>query len=305
MSFLSAIVYYPLGLLFLVLLAPALPAQVDTVRIPGTDVSFTMVALDGGRYSFGGDSAEVEVSPFSIMSHEVTHDAYRIFQVRDNDTPQAASTDYDADGWARPSPPYLDLTYGMGTRGGYPQVNTTQQAALRYCEWLYEKTGRFFRLPTEAEWEYACLAGEEPDPADLHDYAWLLENGEETYHPTGEKKPNAWGLYDMIGNVSEWTLDEYHDNYTDRIGDGKDPWMLPDGKHSRTVRGGSFDSYTAEVGCRAREKSSPRWQARDPQIPKSKWWNVDSAFLGFRLVSPKKQPSSEEVRTFFAQAIQE
>ncbi|WP_420457647.1 formylglycine-generating enzyme family protein [Neolewinella sp.] len=282
-------------------LAPALPAQVDTVRLPGTEVSFTMVPLEGGVHTIEGK--KVRLSPFAISSHEVTHEAYRVFQVRDNDTPLAASEDWDADGWARPSPPYLDLTYGMGTRGGYPQVNTTQQAALRYCEWLYEKTGRFFRLPTEAEWEYACLAGEEPDPADLPDLAWLLENGEETYHKTGEKTPNAWGLYDMLGNVSEWTLDEYYEDYADRTGDGQDPWMRPDGKHSRTVRGGSFDTPTAEAGCRAREKSSPRWQARDPQIPKSIWWNVDSAFLGFRLVSPKKQPSSEEVRTFFAESI--
>lgn len=277
--------------------------QTDSVLLPGTDVSFVMVDLPGGEFSFGETGHTISLSPFAISTHEVTHDAYRIFQVRDNDTPVAAEDEWDADAWTRPSPPYLDLTYGMGTRGGYPQVNTTQQAALRYCEWLFVKTGRFFRLPTEAEWEYACLAGQESDPTGLDDYAWLLENGEETYHLAGQKQPNAWGLYDMIGNVSEWTLDEYYADYTDRLGDGRDPWMLPDGKHSRTVRGGSFDSYSAEVGCRVREKSSPRWQARDPQIPKSKWWNVDSAFLGFRVVSPKNQPNSEEVRTFFAQAI--
>ena len=110
----------------------------------------------------------------------------------------------------------------------------------------------------------------------------------------------------MLGNVSEWTLDEYYDDYADRAAAAPDdPWMRPDGKHARTVRGGSFDSYTEEVGCRAREKSSPRWQARDPQIPKSIWWNVDSAFLGFRLVSPEQQPSPEEVRTFFAEAIKD
>ncbi|MBB4080586.1 formylglycine-generating enzyme required for sulfatase activity [Lewinella aquimaris] len=295
--------HYLLSLLLSFCLAPALAAQVDTVHLPGTDVSFTMVPLPGGTFTFGDTEKEVTLSPFSISSHEVTHEAYRIFQVRENDTPVAASGDWDADAVTRPSPPYLDLSYGMGTRGGYPQVNTTQQAALRYCEWLYEKTGRFFRLPTEAEWEYACLAGQEPDSADLHDLAWLYENGEETYHKVGEKKPNAYGLYDMIGNVSEWTLDEYYDDYTDRIGTDPDPWLRPDGKHSRTVRGGSFDTETADAGCRTREKSSPRWQARDPQIPKSLWWNVDSAFLGFRLVSPKKQPTPEEVRTFFAEAI--
>jgi formylglycine-generating enzyme required for sulfatase activity len=292
--------------LLLISCAPALAAQnlpTDTVRIPGTDVRFAMVQLEGGSFAFGEEEKLITLSPFSISAHEVTHDAYRIFQVRENDTPDAYAGAYDADAWARPSPPYLDLTYGMGTRGGYPQVNTTQQAALRYCQWLYEKTGRFFRLPTEAEWEYACLAGEEPDPADLHDLAWLLENGEETYHVSGQKRPNAYGLYDMLGNVSEWTLDDYQDDYTDRIGEDPDPWLRPTRKHARTVRGGSFDTPTGEVGCRTRERSSPKWQARDPQIPKSIWWNVDSPFVGFRLVSPRKQPSREEVRAFFAEAI--
>ncbi len=296
--------HYLFPLLFVLFLAPALRAQdMETVTIPGTDVSFTMVSLDGATFPMGKTERPVTISPFAISTHEVTNDAYRIFQVRENDTPVAATEGWDADAVSRPSPPYLDFTYGMGTRGGYPEVNITQQAALRYCQWLYEKTGRFFRLPTEAEWEYACFAGEEPDPADLHDLAWLYENGEETYHKTGEKKPNAYGLYDMLGNVSEWTLDEYYDDYPDRLTDAPDPWMRPDGKHSRTVKGGSFDTATAEAGCRTREKSSPRWQARDPQIPKSKWWNVDSAFLGFRLVSPTRQPSAAEVEQFFAEAI--
>ncbi|WP_116107786.1 formylglycine-generating enzyme family protein [Lewinella sp. IMCC34191] len=294
-----------LSFAILLFLSMGLGAQIttDSVQIPATDVAFDMVSLPGGSYDMGEAGRTVTVSAFSISAHEVTHEAYRIFQERENDTPVAAVDNWDADAVSRPSPPYLDFTYGMGTRGGYPQVNTTQQAALRYCEWLYDKTGRFFRLPTEAEWEYACLAGEEPDPADLHDLAWLYENGEETYHKVGEKEPNAWGLYDMLGNVSEWTLDEYYDDYADRIGEEADPWMRPDGKHSRTVRGGSFDTYTDEAGCRTREKSSPRWQARDPQIPKSKWWNVDSPFLGFRIVSPEKQPSEEEVRAFFAESI--
>ena len=292
-----------LYLLFTLFIAPALAAQPDSVRLPGTEVAFAMVDLEGGPFAFGTDASPVTLSPFAISTHEVTHDAYRIFQVRDNDTPVAANDDWDADAWSRPSPPYLDLTYGMGTRGGYPQVNTTQQAALRYCEWLYEKTGRFFRLPTEAEWEYACLAGRPDAPENPTDHAWLLENGEEVYHLTGQKVPNAWGLYDMLGNVSEWTLDEYYADYTDRLGDGQDPWMLPDGKHSRTVRGGSYDTPSDAAGCRVREKSSPRWQARDPQIPKSKWWNVDSAFLGFRIVSPKEQPGAEDIRAFFAEAI--
>ena len=275
---------------------------VDSVSIPGTEVAFALVELPGGTVQLGGD-ATVTVSPFAIGTHEVTHDLYRLFQVRENDGPQAATDSWDVDAVTRPSPPYLDFTYGMGTRGGYPQVNTTQQAALRFCAWLYDKTGRFFRLPTEAEWEYACLAGADSAPEDLSDYAWLYENGEETYHRTGLKLPNAWGLFDMLGNVSEWTLDEYYEDYPQRVADASDPWMRPDGKHARTVRGGSYDTYTEAAGCSERERSSPRWQARDPQIPKSKWWNVDSPFLGFRVVSPQGELTEDEVRAFFREAI--
>ncbi|MBC6996747.1 SUMF1/EgtB/PvdO family nonheme iron enzyme [Neolewinella lacunae] len=290
----------------LVLIALPVGAQnLDTVRIPGTEVSFTLASLPGGTFAMGEEGTSVTLAPFAIGTHEVTHDAYRIFQQRDNDSPAAATPDFAVDAVTRPSPPYLDFTYGMGTRGGFPQVNTTQQAALRYCAWLYQKTGQFFRLPTEAEWEYACLAGgDAPSPEMLGDYAWTYENSDEVFHPVGQKKPNAWGLYDLLGNVSEWTLDAYAADYFVRIGAWpQDPVIPPTGKHSRTVRGGHYDAEAAEVGCRVREKSQAKWQARDPQIPKSKWWNVDSPFVGFRLVRPAAQPSEEEIQDFFATFI--
>ncbi|MEM7574007.1 MAG: SUMF1/EgtB/PvdO family nonheme iron enzyme [Bacteroidota bacterium] len=289
----------------------------ETVQLPDTDISFDLVQLPGGNFRLGSqtEDVEVELSPFWIGTHEVTHDLYRLFQVRANDNETAAREDFSVDAISRPSPPYLDLTYGMGMRGGFPQVNTTQQAALRFCQWLYQKTGQFYRLPTEAEWEYACLAGSEVGlpqvqagtsirPEDLEEYAWLYENSGEVYHPTGQKAPNAFGLYDMLGNVSEWTLDHYTADYYDYLRENPvDPWVVPSRKHSRTVRGGSYDSYQEECSCRLRIKSSARWQARDPQIPKSIWWNVDAPFVGFRLVRPVDQPSEAEIEAFFATAI--
>ncbi|MTB52208.1 SUMF1/EgtB/PvdO family nonheme iron enzyme [Lewinella sp. W8] len=278
----------------------------ETVPVPGTDASLQLVKVPGGSFTMGeAEKAAVTLSPFWITTHEITHDVYRAFQELglNSDKMAAAAADNDADGITGPTPPYLDLTYGMGTRGGYPQVNTTQQAALRYCAWLYRETGVFFRLPTEAEWEYACLAGEEDQPAD-RDHAWLAENGEEKYHVVGQLKPNPWGLYDMLGNVSEWTLDHYKSDYFELLGaQARDPWMKPTRKHTRTVRGGSYYTESAEAGCRVREKSTPRWQARDPQVPKSKWWNVDAPFVGFRLVRPVEQPSEAAIREFFREAI--
>lgn len=289
--------------------------EIEEVKLAGTNVHFKLAKLAGGTFEFGGGDAPllVELSPFWIGTHEVTHDAYRCFQNRENDSPATApkAAEFSVDAVSRPSPPYLDFTYGMGTRGGYPQVNTTQQAALRYCAWLYQKTGDFYRLPTEAEWEYACLAGSggngpvgvANDEA-LLAQAWVLENSNEKFQLTGQKAKNPWGLYDMLGNVSEWTLDQYAKDYAEAVGtETQDPWLKPSRKHSRTVRGGSYDTYAEDCNCRVREKSSPRWQERDPQIPKSIWWNVDAPFVGFRLVRPVQQPTASEIAAFFAAAI--
>ena len=292
-----------------------------TAPIPGTNVSFKLVLIPGGTFTMGspeteenreadeGPQIQVSVDSFYMGVYEVTFDEFNIFRQKELDLAPEGRDDWNVDAFARPSPPYEDPTFGMG-KEGFPAVSMTQFSALQYCRWLTEKTGIFYRLPTEAEWEYACRAGVETayyygDDTDLlDDHAWHYDNSMEKYHKVGEKKPNAWGLYDMLGNVSEWTLDQYQEDayakITEEMSEEINPWIKPTRLHPRTVRGGSWDDDKEEHRCAARIKSSFKWKERDPQIPKSFWWNTDSPFVGFRIVRPYKQPSKEEIEAFWA-----
>jgi formylglycine-generating enzyme required for sulfatase activity len=283
-------------------------------KIPGTDLSFKMVPITGGSFTIGSPAGEkgrgadegpqkkVSIAPFWMGACEVTFDAYDVYADPEKDKTPIP------DGMTRPSPPYIDLTLGMGKTGGYPANSMSQYGALSYCRWLYVKTGVFYRLPTEAEWEYACRAGATTaypfggDDAQLKDYAWYAGNSEGKYHKVGQLKPNAWGLYDMMGNVAEWTLDQYDARFLEHAA-GTDPWNKPSTKTPRTIKGGNYQDDAAKVRSAARLKSDPDWNRRDPQIPKSKWWNADAPFIGFRIVRPVKQPTKEEAEQFFAEVL--
>jgi formylglycine-generating enzyme required for sulfatase activity len=181
-----------------------------------------------------------------------------------------------------------------------------QLAALMYCRWLYQKTGTFYRLPTEAEWEYASRAGTTTvypfgdDGKDLDKYAWHKGNSKNVYQKVGQLQPNPWGLYDMLGNVAEWTLDQYDEAfYTKTTNGAADPVSVPSSRHPRTVRGGSFEDEAPALRPANRLSWKPEWNQRDPQIPRSRWWLTDAAFVGFRVVRPVKQPTAEEAEAFY------
>ena len=287
----------------------ASPMEPFQQSVPGTPVQFRMVPIPSGTFTMGsgepskpdeGPARQVELSAFWMQSLEVTHDEFLVFF-----DDEQFSRNADVDAVTRPTPQYIDLSWGMGKQGGFPANSMSQHTALMYCRWLYKKTGVFYRLPTEAEWEYACKAGKPfavSNKKELDEIAWHAGNSQGRYHKTGTKKPNAWGLYDMLGNVAEWTLDQYDENYFSKIENGaKDPLVAATSRYPRSVRGGSYEHPADQLRCTARFHSAPSWNKRDPQIPKSKWWLTDAAFVGFRVVEPLKQPSAEEAAAFYEQ----
>ena len=261
--------------------------------IPQTNVSFDMVAIPSGSLQVAS-SKKVQIPAFWMAKTELTYDVYQLFFEESRD-PEPKPPKEGPDAITRPSPPYIDFTLGMGKVGGYPANSMQQYAAIMFCKWIYAKTGIFYRLPTEQEWEYACLAGAQIPSDKLGDYAWFQENSGDKYHQVGLKKPNAWGLHDMLGNVSEWVLDHYDAT----VYPGKESPVYMDKFADAVVRGGNYQDPTIRVSPTDRIPADPIWNRRDPQIPKSIWWNADAPFVGFRIMRPAKQPSAQEINSFF------
>jgi formylglycine-generating enzyme required for sulfatase activity len=303
----NALLFAVCGVAALTAVQPAGPPAY-TENIPGTKVSFEMIGIAGGRFTMGspdtekgrarneGPAHDVELRPFWIGRTEVTWDEYDLFafgtdlEAPSSTQPRPAPAT-GADAVTRPTPPYGDESFGYG-KGKQPAINMTWHAAMEYCRWLSGKTGKTYRLATESEWEYAARAGTKTaygfgdDPRALRDYAWTRENSAERPHPVASKKPNAWGLFDMHGNVAEWTLDRYDPEAYRTVQPGAiGPVLLP-GTHRfpHVSRGGSWDDDATLARSAARRGSVPDWSRRDPQSPKSIWWHTDATFAGFRVV---------------------
>lgn len=261
--------------------------------IPQTRVSFDMMAIPAGNLNIG-QSKKIQIPAFWMGKTEVTYDEYQLFFEEARD-PEPKPPKEGPDAITRPSPPYIDFTLGMGKVGGFPANSMQQYAAIMYCKWLYTKTGIFYRLPTELEWEYACKAGAEISAEKLAEYAWFQGNSNDKYHQVGLKKPNAWGLHDMLGNVSEWVLDHFEST----VDPTKTSPVFIDKYADAVVRGGNYQDSANRVQASFRMAADPIWNRRDPQIPKSIWWNADAPFVGFRIMRPAKQPSAQEIKSFF------
>ena len=180
------------------------------------------------------------------------------------------------------------MTFGMG-KERRPATGMSHLAARTYCEWLSARTGRPYRLATEAEWEFACRAGSTTawsfgdDAAAIDRFAWHKGNSDGRYHEVGTKEPNAWGLCDMHGNVAEWVLDQYAP-YAPADGVVEAPLVPPAKQYPCVVRGGSWNHGAEWHRSAARLGSGPMWNQRDPQLPQSVWYLTDASFVGFRVV---------------------
>ncbi len=307
-----------------------------TNTIPGTTVTYQMVPIAGGEFLMGSPQSEkdrkpeegpqhkVKISPFWMGKYEVTWDQYLLYMYPDDEKKlrEAHSTPDEvnqiSDAVTRPSKPYVDMSFGMGKSAksggiGFPAIAMTQHAANKFCHWLSAKTGHFYRLPTEAEWEYACRAGTTTaysfgDDADkLPEYAWFFDNSNSKYQEVGRKKPNPWGLYDMHGNVTEWVLDQLDLNFyksSAEQGVVTDPWNKSTKPYPQGVRGGSWDDDPHALRSAARRGSDRNWKMQDPQLPKSIWYLTDAQIVGFRLVRPLKVPPSEELLKYWTSGVE-
>ena len=285
-------------------------------------VKFEMVYVKGGAFDMGSPADEkgrdanegpvngVTVRDYWLAKYETTWDVfdvwYRNAGLPKRDEAVGVYEDFKnpdrklaPDAITRPTNPYVNDTYGHD-REGKPAICMSHHSAMVFCHWLRLKTGKPYRLPTEAEWEYACRAGGSgaygiPDGAKLDDYAWFKPNSKTddmpdgTTHKPGGKKPNAWGLYDLHGNVAEWTLDLFDkDLYAARAKDPKGPAVVPpkDVKWGHVVRGGSWADDAPDLRTARRLVSQTEWMDKDPNRPRSIWWLTEKDTIGFRVALP-------------------
>ena len=308
------------GLALLLSPAPSQPAAAlplvekakheNYVQKLADNVTFDMVAVPGGTFLMGSPESEkgrgddegpqhpVSVKPFWMGKFEVRWDEFDLYwENRPTGPPPrpdiSKKPEKLLDAITSPTPPYTDMTFGYG-RLGNPAIAMTHHAAMEYCRWLSQKTGKKYRLPTEAEWEWACRAGTTTaysfgtDDARLDDHAWHEKNSDEMPHKVGLKKANPFGLHDMHGNVAEWVIDAYSKTFYQSLPRDK-ATLLPfnpptDKRYGYVARGGSWIDPPEKLRSAARRYSEVDWLKLDPQNPKSIWWMTSADYVGFRVV---------------------
>ncbi|MBN1817975.1 MAG: SUMF1/EgtB/PvdO family nonheme iron enzyme [Sedimentisphaerales bacterium] len=301
--------------------APARKFTETVTNKAGDKLTFDMVLIPGGTFRMGspegepgrkadeGPVHEVQLKPFYLCTTETTLDLFLTYYEEtvtakkdffELEQAQEKKPD-DVDAITGPTPVYGDMTMGYGKDG--PAMGMTWHNATTFCQWLSQKTGKKYRLPTEAEWEFACRGGTTNiygfgnDPQPLGDYAWYKANSNIEPHPVAAKKPNAYGLYDMQGNVWEWVYDVYSPT-TYQLNAQGNPCVNPTGPKDGKIhvaRGGGHGSDVDRLRCAARGYQEKWWDQNDPQIPKSKWWLPQMDFIGFRIACEPEKTAAASV----------
>lgn len=305
-----------------------------TLKIPGSEVTLEMIPLPGGVVNMGspeteaghqadeGPQIKVNVGPMWVAKCETTWkeyklymSMYRLFKSLANEGRRKANATNAADAVTAPTELYdRTFTFEFGEDDKLPAATMTQYSAKQYTKWLSKLTGQQYRLPTEAEWEYACRAGsDEPysfgsDASELDEYAWHAGNSDAIPHEVGLKKPNRFGLHDMHGNVMEWTVNGYSAEGYKYAAEKKQPLSVldsvfwPDSAENRVVRGGSFQDEAALLRSAARVASKDEdWKSEDPNVPLSPWWFTSDPArgVGFRVFRPYQTLDAEEMKKFW------
>jgi len=296
-----------------------------TEYIPGSAVSFEMVAIPGGTFRMGspdnepfrkideGPVREVKVNPFFMAKIEVSWDEYMAF-FKETGAKGKTSDAYlnvineDVDAISGPTPPWGAPDQGWG-KGSMPAITMTHYAAEVYCQWLTKITGKTYRLPTEAEWEFAARGGSETpyyfegdpkrfvkqgvrnklfgvDTTGINSYVAYMENSKARSIAPETKMENPFGLVNMLGNVVEFCSDWYAEDAYSQYSEGVliNPRGPAEGEE-HVIRGGSFRDGAEKVRSASRDYTrSVAWLKTDPQMPKSIWWYSDCLHVGFRVV---------------------
>ncbi len=305
-----------------------------TLTIPGSDVTVDMVPVPGGTFKLGSDEdeedreddegpqVEVTVEPMWVAKRETSWKEYMLYMsmyqlFKDLEAKGLRKIDDSNEVDAVTAPTELydpTFTFEFGREENLPAVTMTQYAAKQYTKWLAKLTGHQYRLPSEAEWEYACRGGSETafhfgeDYDQLDDYAWYYDNSDDMPHPVGEKKPNQFGLHDMHGNVMELVIDNYTEDGYETLAEMEQPVDVkaaikwPESYDNRTVRGGSFQDDPDQLRAAARLGSEDEdWKADDPNVPLSPWWyTTDPARgVGFRIFRSYNKLDDETISQFW------
>ncbi|MDR0795280.1 MAG: SUMF1/EgtB/PvdO family nonheme iron enzyme [Tannerella sp.] len=296
-----------------------------TEQVPGTPLTLNMIAIPGGTFRMGSAPKEdfhqpdefpvreVTLSPFFMAEIETTWDLYNQFKAQtmsEGRIPPEVIFEHNSDPYidavAGPTSFYGSADQGWGF-GNRPAITMSHYGAEIFCQWLSMQTGKKYRLPTEAEWEYAARGGTEtpyffegkpkdfseqgfmrkfiaPKTEVISDFVIYSINSKNRTQEPDLVKPNPFGLKNMLGNVMEYTADKYspkayastNEKVTNPIHTEGDEWV---------VRGGDYSTDAANIRSAARSHTRhDDWLRTDPQQPKSIWWYSDIRGIGFRVV---------------------